>query len=432
MSESKTKSSKFMDWLQYKAAPAMSAFMQRPWIAGFTSGVLKCLPFILTGCFVFFWNAIKSWLTFLPDISLVQTYTFSMLAVLCAFMIAYEEMAKLKHRNYMVVAGLTAVCTYILTMHGTTSDDGIWSVEFSRFGPTGILVGMVVGIYVAIVFNLIAKIRFFKKGSDVPTFVQDWVKNIIPIFVTVLIQSILVFNLNLDFYKIILGIFMPLQYIAQSYPGFIITTFIQAFFYSLGVSGWTWTGLTNAYQIPAQTANLEQGLTGANAYLNVSEITSGVGLINLGGMCATLALNVLFLFSKSKRLKTLGRVCIGPGLFNINEPIIYGAPVIYNPILLVPAWICALVGPAIVYWIFRLQLLHLPNVQLPMVGTLPILVNTIMLTGDLRGLLWWVVMFALYLAIWYPFFRRYEKQVLDEEAKADAAKASAEAKAVNA
>ncbi|MDD6258979.1 MAG: hypothetical protein PUA69_07010, partial [Erysipelotrichaceae bacterium] len=66
MSESKTKSSKFMDWLQYKAAPAMSAFMQRPWISGFTSGVLKCLPFILTGCFVFFWNAIKSWLTFLP------------------------------------------------------------------------------------------------------------------------------------------------------------------------------------------------------------------------------------------------------------------------------------------------------------------------------------------------------------------------------
>ncbi|MDD6257852.1 MAG: PTS transporter subunit EIIC, partial [Erysipelotrichaceae bacterium] len=340
--------------------------------------------------------------------------------------------AKLKHRNYMVVAGLTAVCTYILTMHGTTSDKGIWSVEFSRFGPTGILVGMVVGIYVSIVFNLIAKIRFFKKGSDVPTFVQDWVKNIIPIFVTVLIQSILVFNLNLDFYKIILGIFMPLQYIAQSYPGFIVTTFIQAFFYSLGVSGWTWTGLTNAYQVPAQTANLEQGLTGATAFLNVSEITSGVGLINLGGMCATLALNVLFLFSKSKRLKTLGRVCIGPGLFNINEPIIYGAPVIYNPILLIPAWICALVGPAIVYWIFRLQLLNLPNVQLPMVGTLPILVCTVMLTGDLRGLLWWAVMFALYLAIWYPFFRRYEKQVLDEEAKAEAANVSAEAKAANA
>ena len=96
------KSNKFMDWLQYKLAPGMQNFMQKPGIAGFTNGIMKCLPFILTGCLIFFYNAVRSWVTFLPDLSNIQTYTFSLMAVLVSFLIVHEEMATLKHRNYMV------------------------------------------------------------------------------------------------------------------------------------------------------------------------------------------------------------------------------------------------------------------------------------------------------------------------------------------
>lgn len=426
MSENTQKTNKFMDWLQYKMAPAMQKFMQRPWIAGFTDGVLKALPFILTGCLIFFYNAIRSWVPVLPDLGSIQTYTFSMMALIVVFLIVHEEMAKNKHRNYMIIGGLTGICTYILTMHGTIDENYVYTVDFAKFGPTGIMVAMVVGLYVSFMFHMFSKVKFFKKGSNVPTFVQDWVKNIVPIFCTVLIAMILVLNMNIDFYSLIQTIFSPLQFIAQSMPGFVIWAFIQQFFYSLGVSGWTWTGLSNAIQIPAQATNLQMGYTGANALLNVSEVTSGIGLINMGGMCATLGLNVLMLFSKSKRLRTLGRVCIGPSLFNINEPVIYGAPVIYNPILLIPAWINPIVTSIIVWFIFRLQLLNLPNVQLPNVGTLPILINTVMLTGDMRGILWWVVMFAITTAIWYPFFHVYEKQAVEQEAKAEAEAAAAE------
>jgi PTS system cellobiose-specific IIC component len=417
MGENTQKTNRFMDWCQYKMAPAMQKFMQKPWIAGFTDGVLKCLPFILTGCLIFFYNAIRSWITVLPDLSLVQTYTFSLMALIISFLIVHEEMAKLHHRNYMVVGGLTGICTYIVAMHATIDDSYVFSVDYSRFGPTGILVAMIVALFVSWVFHMYSKVRFFKKGSAVPTFVQDWVKNIIPIFTCVLVMIIIVHVCDVDLYSFILWLFTPLQIIAQSFPGFVLLNFVQSFFYSLGVSGWVWTGLTNAYQIPAQTENLAAGWNGTQAYLNVSEITHGIGLINMGGMCATLGLNILMLFSHSKRLKTLGRITIGPSLFNINEPVIYGTPVIYNPILLIPAWICPIVGSIIVWFIFRLNLLNMPNVQLPNVGTLPILVNTVMLTGDLRGILWWAVMFAITTAIWYPFFKVYEKDVMKQEAE---------------
>lgn len=412
------KENKFMNWLQYTLGPNMQKLMSKPWLAGFSEGVVKCLPFILTGCLIFFYNAIRSWVAFLPDLGNITTYTFQMLALLAAFMITHQLMAQLHHRNYMVVGGLSAICAYILTMKGTIDADSIFSVDFNRFGPSGILVAMVVAIEVAFIFHMIAKVPFFKRGSSVPTFVQDWVKNMVPIFVTILVQSMLIINLDLDFYPIILGIFDPIQGIAQSLPGFVLLNWIQSFFFALGVSGWTWGGLTNAIWLPAQASNVAAVAAGGSAlFYNTSEICSGIGLINLGGIGCTLALNFLFLFSKSKKLKTLGKVCIGPGLFNINEPILYGAPIVYNAILMIPFNLCTIVGSILTWCIFQFGLLTVPTIQLPNVGTLPCLVNTVMLTNDMRGIIWWIVLFLVYMVIWYPFFKVFEKQALEEELK---------------
>lgn len=418
MSEN-VKSNKFMDWLQYKFTPAVQKFMTKPWIAGFSEGVIKCLPFILTGALIFFYEAIASWVTFLPTITFVRTYTFQLLSLLVAYNIAAQTMVHLKHRNYQVVAGLTAICANVLAVNGVTNEAGLWEINFGDLGPSGVLQGMVLGIYISIIFHLISKIRFFKPESAVPTFVQDWVKNIVPIFLSILLLGILVINYHVDLLDIILNLFSPVQNVAQTLPGFILHNSLMSLFYGLGVSGWTFSGLNNAISIPAQEANLVALAAGQiPQYINVTEIRSGIGLINMGGIGATLALNVMFLFSRSKRLRTLGKVCIGPGLFSINEPILFGAPMVCNPILLIPMLLNTVIGSVLVFAIFRLGLLSYPNVALPGVGTLPVIAGTVMLTGDFRGVLWWFVCFAIYAAVYYPFFRVFERNVLEEEAKA--------------
>ena len=428
MSENvKAKSNGFMDWLQYKFTPAVQKFMTKPWIAGFSEGVIKCLPFILTGAVIFFYEAIASWIPGAPSLTFIRTYTFQLLSLLAAYNIASQTMAHLKHRNYMVVAGLTAICANILAVKGVTNENGFWEITFGDLGPSGVLQGMVLGIYVSIVFHLVSKIRFFKADSAVPTFVQDWVKNIIPIFLTILILGIVVINFNVDLLGIILNCFSPLQSVAQSFPGFVLHNFLMSLFYGLGVSGWTFSGLNNAIAIPAQEANLAALAAGAiPQYINVTEIRSGIGLINMGGIGATLVLNVMFLFSKSKRLKTLGKVCIGPGLFSINEPILFGAPMVCNPILLIPMLVNTIIGSSLVFAIFKLGLLNYPNVALPGVGTLPVIIGTVMLTGDLRGILWWFVCFAIYFAVYWPFFKVFERNVMaEEEPKKPAVEANA-------
>lgn len=98
---SKKPMQKFMDWLQYKVTPAVQKFTERPWVHGFSAGIVKCLPFILTGCLIFFYNVVQPYFpNILPNLSAVSNYTFSMLSLLVAFMMVYQEMGSLKHRNY--------------------------------------------------------------------------------------------------------------------------------------------------------------------------------------------------------------------------------------------------------------------------------------------------------------------------------------------
>lgn len=354
-------------------------------------------------------------------------YTFSMLALLVAFMMVYQAMQYLKHREYQVVGGLTGICCYMMSMGGETVD-GVYSVTWNRFGPTGMIVALIVGIYVAVIFNLIAKLKLFENNTTVPEFLQEWIRNIIPIFLSVFILKFIVLDFGVDLFPIVTSVFTPIQAIAQSYPGFLFMNLFITLFYSIGISGWVFSGPRQAIFIPAMAANVAAVAAGGIATnITTSETCSTIALINLGGIGCTLALNLLMLRSKSKRLRSLGKVCLAPSIFNINEPLLYGIPMVFNPLLMIPMWLCVFAGSTLVYAIMSFGLLNIPSIQLSMVGTLPAPWSTVVFCDDWRGIIWWAVCLILYLAIYYPFFKAYERQVLAEEAEQEAALGSEDA-----
>lgn len=112
-----------------------------------------------------------------------------------------------------------------------------------------------------------------------------------------------------------------------------------------------------------------------------------------------------------------------PAIFNINEPILFGTPIVFNPILMMPMWICTTVNATIVWIVMRTGLLAIPTIELAMVATIPAPFSTVMFTGDMRGVIWWAVCLAVDLLIWYPFFKTYEKQEVEKEAAEALAKA---------
>ena len=405
---------RFMNWLTNSFTPTMNKFSQKPVVAALSSSMQKIIPFILTGSCIHLYNVLRSTIPALPNFIRIINFSFGMLGLLTAFMVANQMMEKLGHTKYTINAGLTAISVFIMFIKPVIDANGMFSVEFNRFGPTGIIVGIAAGYMVSILFHLVGRLNPLD-DSSLPDFVIGWVQNIIPIITSIGLTVFLTFYLNIDLFALVLLAFSPIQNFGQTLPGFVLLIFLMTFFYTLGISHWLWNGVKTPIfmaGIAANIAAVEAGGGGGDIATNEAVFTAG--LITMGGMGATLTLNLLMCFSKSKSLKTVGRLTILPSIFNINEPIMYSAPIVMNPLLMVPMWINSITGPLVVWFTMRSGLLNIPS-KMIQVGQIPAPLSSVMITEDLRAILVYVVLFLIYLATWYPFFKVYEKQRIAEE-----------------
>ena len=413
--------SKIMDWLENKFAPAMSKITQNPWVSALSGSMMKILPIIMTGSLIFFYNVFRSWIPALPDLGGVLQFTFQLTSLILTFLVANQLMEKLGHTRYVLNAGLTAIIAFVIAIKPTISDDNIFSVGFDRFGPTGMFVALVVGVLVSVVYHLYAKLHILEDSVTIPDFVCEWINQILPMFACVLVGTIISNNLNVDMYQVISAVFSPLEHLGRTLPGLIIMMMAISFLYSMGISTWFLGTFTTPILMAGTAANLAQVAAGQTATNIVSyETIYLLSLMTLGGQGCTLTLNVHMLLSKSKRLKSLGKVCIGPSIFNINEPVVFGAPIVFNPILMLPMWINTLVSAVIIWFVMSWGWLAVPAASVT-TGQIPAPIGYIIVTGDWRAIIFWVLIFVVTFLIWKPFFKVYEKQIMKEEAEEEAA-----------
>lgn len=405
---------KFMVWLTEKFAPAANELFNRPWLAGLSAAMQKVIPIILTGSAIFFYNVFLEYIPGLPNLGPILTYSFGILTLYVTFMITNQLMEKLGHYDYTINAALLSVGVLLMVANPTGDNAGSLDALMGNIGPAGLAVGMVVAVFVSIIFNLWGKLNFLKE-SNIPDFLTSWINTIIPNLLTLGLAMLLIVVWGIDVNAVILSAFNPIATIGQTLPGFILLCFIPAFFYSLGISSWMFGAVTTPIFMAGIQANVDavaQGLQATN--IVTSEAVFTLAFITMGGMGATLALNVLMMFSKSKELKTMGTIFIAPSIFNINEPVMFGAPVVFNPLLMLPMWINSIVGPIYVWILMKSELLNIPT-KINQIGQVPAPISSVMITEDLRAILWWVLLFVIYFVIWYPFFKSYERIKIQEE-----------------
>jgi PTS system cellobiose-specific IIC component len=129
-----------------------------------------------------------------------------------------------------------------------------------------------------------------------------------------------------------------------------------------------------------------------------------------GGAGATLPLAALLAISRVPRLRTVGRLTLVPALFNINEPLLFGLPVVFNPVLAVPFVLAPVVLATLTYaavaggWVGR-PIFYFPS-------SIPTLISTYLATLDWRACVLVVANIAIACAIYWPFVRAYERQEL--------------------
>ena len=405
---------KFMDWMSGSVAPKLEKVANNAWISGMQKAIMKTIPMVLVGSLVTIYNVVRNLLPKIPDLTALSSYTFGLISLFMVFLIPYYVMENKKNSKMGFIAGCTALSLFMILVNPAVTDKG-YVYQFANFGAGGMFVAIVAGLFTAFVMNLFRKLTFFKEESVMPDFVKEWFNSMLPIAIVVLIGWLLVIQCKFDLYAFLVRIFMPLQNISQSLPGMVLLYLIPTILYTMGISGWVFQPILKPVTMFAISANMAAVAAGKAAqYAFTSEASTA--FLSLGGRGATLSLVILLMLSQSKRLKALGRASVVPGLLNINEPVVFGA-VAWNPILMIPMWIIALLLPVITYFALTLGLVPIPSAVFSM-WYCPIGISSWLVTGDIRGLLLTAVNLAISFAIWFPFFKTYEAREVKKEQEA--------------
>lgn len=405
---------KIIDWMTNVVGPKTSAFARNPWIAAIQETMVATMPVMLISSFITIISIINEYVPNFPDFSFIGTYTMGLSSIMVAILLPTFILEKLRLPKYKRQAGFMAVALLFAISQAGIDEEGFFAIWADRVNASGMFVAIVSGLFVAFVMKIFSKRSLFKKDTQMPKFLVDSFDSMAPIIVIMVVAYVLCYLLKLDVYNIISTLLSPLLSIAQSLPGITLIMFLMAFFYSFGLSPWLLTPVYYTVGMDAIAKNAAAIAEGGQATLILTNETLG-GWIWLGGTGCTLTLCILFLtVCKSAKLKGLGRSCIVPGIFNINEPVVFGS-VVFNPLLMIPMWINPIVVTVITYLIMRAGLVTIPS-QSFLLWYMPIPIQTYLTNHDFRGVILVLILLAITALIWYPFVVAYDKQCLEEEA----------------
>ncbi len=413
----------FMKWMNESFTPKVNKITSNAWVQSIQDALMGILPLILVGSLMTMISLLKMVIPAIPDFTQISNFSSGLMSLFIAFLIPYFVMQHKKYRDKAIVSGTVGVALYLMLISPSFSTDGATiSFTFERFGGVGMFGAIIAGLVAGIIMNLFSKFTFFKDNDTLPDFIMLWFDSLIPVTLILLLGWLFVFEMHVDVFAVINNLFKPLSTASNSFVGFILITFLTAFLYSLGISAWVLYPITYPVWMAGIDHNAKLAAAGKlPQYINTFE--TNTAWIWLGGTGATLTLVLMMVFlAKSKRLKVIGSTVLVPSIFNINEPVVYGAPVAFNPILMIPFGLNAIVLPAITWLALNFHMVAIPA-KMNQMWYFPIGIFTYISNTDWRGLILLAVNLVASALIYYPFFKVYDNKLYaKEQAKAQAKK----------
>ena len=418
-----------------KVVPAIMKFVSLKGVVALKDGLLYTMPLTIVGSvFLLLANfpvqAVVDWLTSMGWIDpLNQAYgaTFNIVALIGVMGIAYEYVKK---EGYQALnAGVLGVVVFLITTNSfviTGSGEVVSNViDKTWTAGQGMITAILIGLIVGWVYSWFMKhdIRI-KMPAGVPEGVANSFTALIPALAIItgatLVYSFFKFVLDTTFIEAVYTVIQtPLQGMTDSLGGVIMMTFLTPFLWWFGVHGSTIVG------------GIMGPLLGANALANQAILDSGMALtienggrivtgqfidqfITVTGSGLTIGLvTYMIFFAKSKQCKELGKLGGVPGIFNINEPILFGTPIVMNPFLALPFIGMPVLSGIITYFALATGLVPLFSAITVPWTTPPIISGFII--GGWRAALLQAVILVLSFFAYLPFIRKIDKMNFEAE-----------------
>lgn len=337
--------------------------------------------------------------------------TMGIFGLLSAFGISYS-LAKDYKLNAPIV-GL--ISTSVFLMIAAPAIEGGISTQY--LGADGLFVAIIISLLSVEITNFIeSKGMKMKFPDSVPPAVTAFVNSILPVLFNIIIlyglNIILVSTLGKSMPEAIMSMLTPALAVVDNIWGFLLIVTFGNILWFFGVNG---TSIIFPILFSLGIAN-----TGINSEL-VNTGSDPTALMNLqmfriailGGAGNTLGLVLLMCRSKSVHLKSLGRLSVVPGICGINEPIIFGGPIVFNPILAIPFIVTPIVTCSLTYLAQKIGFITAGYIVDP--SFTPFFAQAYLSSLDIKNVLFVFLLIPISMVIYYPFFKVFEKNILKNE-----------------
>lgn len=420
---------KIQSFLEKFISPIANKLNDSPLIQGLSTGMMSTLPITLgVSVFAILVNLpIEAWQTFLANAGLTATVnellnaTLSLLGFYVVIAVSYSY-AKVK-KVHEVTAVILSVGVFLCLIPQTIeTKDGIANAFLLKYlGSEGIFLGMIIALLVTSIFGwLMSKNLKIKMPDSVPPMVSD---SLSPTFVAIIV-FILAFmakyGASLTSYGNVFDLFnaiitKPIMTLGTTPTALIFMFTVTNVFWFFGIHP---SPIMSAYTpvlIAATTANIEALMNGTpNASLPYLVFGVTYMSLQIGGNGNTIGLIISMITAKSERFKSMFKLAVIPSIFNINEPLIFGMPILLNPIFFMPMLLTTPLSGVVILLLCSMGLgnMYNPTVTCPWIMPHPLVG---FLEGGFALSLIPIAVILVNIVLWYPFFKMADKQALEEE-----------------
>lgn len=357
-------------------------------------------------------------------IFLPYQFTMNTLSLWVVGLFAYNYAKKLKLKSPVMNAIDALVCFLLVAGILATTESGGTAIDMTYLGAQGMFVGFIVVFISVRIEKLCAdKDVRIKMPDAVPPFLQDGFSSILPLLFTVVLLQVIAFAIDAGTagaynvpsgFMMVLGI--PLKALI-TVPGMFVLCVFASILWCFGIHG---TMIVVPITLPLwiQAISSNAAAAAAGEPLVFYPVLLMAGLSSAGGTGNTLALALMGLRSKSKQISAVAKISVLPGWFGINEPLTFGMPIMYNPILCIP-YVLNIPLVMLCYYV-AFQTGFIQPGWILILAMLPIGFGSYLSTLRWQNAVMDYLMVVVSGIVWYPFFKIYEKQLIAKEAAAEA------------
>lgn len=387
----------------------LTALSENLYLSAIRAGMVAIVPLtIIGGLFLIVAHPpVAGWgASVAPYAAVLQipvTATFGLLAVFACLAIAYDLGTRLKQEAFLSASMATAVflMIQIKPADGTFRMDGL--------GSNGLFTAILIALVTVRVQKFFADSNLvIRLPASVPLIVYQSFLSLTPLVFLVVSFWLLRFVAGIDIDAAVRAVFAPLVFALNTLPGILVYALLVTLLWSVGING---DNAVDAIVAPVFLQYLAANVTAMTAGQPLPYVTAYgffTTFVNVGGTGATLALALVLWNSREPGYRKVSRLSLPTQIFQINEPIFFGLPIVLNPIFMIPYVLNALILTTGSYLLMSWGIIHKPFVNVPWT-TPPVIGHYLVSGGDWKAAVWGVASLVIAMVVYLPFARAAER-----------------------